>query len=99
MNYIISYDITSDKLRNRIAKKLQSLGCFRLQKSVFIGVAFNQRAYKQLKTAIVKILQSKLKKDSDSLLCLPITGTQKEEMWWLSPIPKPTYEFGNALFF
>lgn len=99
MNYILSYDITSDKLRNRISKKLRTLGCFRVQKSVFIGVDFSVKEIKFLKDEVMQILASKLREDGDSFLCLPITERQKNEMWWLTPNPLPTFEFDNAILF
>jgi|TARA_B110000285_G_scaffold210045_1_gene251578 CRISPR-associated endonuclease Cas2 len=97
MNYILSYDITDNKLRSRLSKKLITLGCFRLQKSVFIGANFSVKEIKQLKSETSKILASKLREDSDSFLCLPLTGTQKKEMWWLKPDILPTFEFDNAI--
>ena len=98
MNYIFSYDITSDKLRNRLVKKLETNGCVRIQKSVFIGVNFNTKEVKLLKNIIEKELNSTLKEDSDSFLCLPITQTQKNEIWWLEPQPCPNFKLNNVAF-
>ena len=96
MNYILSYDITNNNLRSRISKVLTSLGCFRLQKSVFIGANFSVKEIQFLKVKISKTLTSKVRKDTDSFLCLPITGTQKKGMWWLTPNPLPKFEFEHA---
>jgi CRISPR/Cas system-associated endoribonuclease Cas2 len=73
------------------------LGCFRLQKSVFIGVNFSVKEIQHLKGKVSKILTSKSKEDSDSFLCLPMTETEKKAMWWLMPNPLPTFEFENAV--
>lgn len=97
MNYILSYDITSDRLRDRVAKKLMTLGCFRVQKSVFIGIHFSVKEIGVLKNSLNQLFNSKLKEDSDSFLCLPLTERQKNEMWWLSPDPFPKFEFDNAI--
>jgi CRISPR-associated endonuclease Cas2 len=97
MNYILSYDIASDRLRTRVSKQLTTLGCFRLQKSVFIGVNFSVKEFDVLKRKISKTMASKLKEDSDSFLCLPMTETQKKTMWWQAPNPLPKFEFGNAI--
>jgi CRISPR-associated endonuclease Cas2 len=93
MNYILSYDITSDKLRLKVSKRLETLGCFRVQKSVFIGTDFSVKEIKVLKVSILSILNTKLKTDTDSFLCLPMTGNQRLEMWWLKPNPLPDFDF------
>jgi CRISPR-associated endonuclease Cas2 len=97
MNYILSYDITSDKLRNQVSKQLTTLGCFRLQKSVFIGANFSVKEINALKSKIFKTFASKLKEDNDSFLCLPITKTQKKAMWWQASNPLPEFEFEKAI--
>jgi len=35
--YLISYDISEDKIRTRLANRLVAEGCIRMQLSVFIG--------------------------------------------------------------
>lgn len=97
MNFIFSYDISSDKLRNSIAHKLEKSGCFRVQKSVFIGSDFSTKEVNLLKRDIKKELSSNLKEDTDSFLCLPLTQTQKADMWWLKPDPLPNFEPTNAI--
>jgi CRISPR-associated endonuclease Cas2 len=57
MIYILFYDITSDKLRTKIAKLLISMGYERLQFSVFTGLD-NPVINKYLWPAITKILKS-----------------------------------------
>jgi CRISPR-associated protein Cas2 len=99
MNYILSYDISSDKLRLRLAKCLERLGCFRIQKSVFIGSGFSVKEIDALKVNISMILSSKLKADTDSFLCLPITESQQAEMWWLTPKPLPDFRFDWSEWF
>ncbi len=38
---LISYDISDDRLRDKIAKKLEAFGCYRMQKSVYCGIIDN----------------------------------------------------------
>ena len=39
MIYLIIYDISSDRIRNRISKRLISEGYLRIQLSVFVGIS------------------------------------------------------------
>ena len=97
MNFIFSYDISSDKLRLKVAQKLEKMGCFRVQKSVFIGNDFTTKEVNLLRKVIKNELSSTLKEDSDSFLCLPINKTQKAEMWWLKPNNLPDFELKNVI--
>ncbi len=38
--YLVAYDISNNKLRNRTVKRLKQTGLYRIQKSVFAGPAF-----------------------------------------------------------
>ena len=49
-NYLISYDISSNRTRNLLAKLLAKLGCVRWQKSVFVAIDFEKTDLEQLKT-------------------------------------------------
>jgi CRISPR-associated protein Cas2 len=98
MNYfLICYDISSDKARNTIAKRLRQMGFRRLQKSVFIG---------KIKTQASNTLLPKLQKiidlNLDSLCVIPLThsivlqienlGQQHDFAPWLT-VPNPTSQF------
>lgn len=98
MNYILSYDITSDKLRLKISKRLETLGCFRIQKSVFIGSNFSIKEIQLLKASILTILSNQLKTDNDSFICLPMTQNQKLALWWLKPNPSPEFDFDWSIW-
>lgn len=88
-NYLISYDITDDKLRTKIAKTLKAKACRRLQKSLFLAPAFKQAEISALERALNQILQSTRRADSDSILCWPASNAQLINMLWA----------GDALFF
>jgi CRISPR-associated endonuclease Cas2 len=64
--YLISYDISKDALRSRVAKKLIYYGCERLQYSVYAG---------SLRPAVYEEMQHWLRshiKGKDSVLIIPL---------------------------
>ena len=71
MNYILSYDISNNKTRNFISGLLIDSGFIRVQRSVFIGEISNIKI-----NNILKLINTRLELDKDSLLCMPIN---KEE--------------------
>lgn len=71
--YLLSYDISNDKRRNKIAKLLQQFGYERIQLSVFTGLTAPHRN---------KVLWEKLKTLADfnnfpenRIICLAISKT------------------------
>lgn len=87
-HYILTYDISEDRLRDRVAKCLQRAGAQRLQKSVFLAPRFNQARLQLLQDDLKQLLQHKAG-PLDSLYCFPLSGaalayTQlwgKEQNW------------------
>ena len=71
MNYILTYDISNNKIRKRVSDLLKDKGFLRVQRSVFIGEIFGNKIQ-----AILEEINIQLKTDTDSLLCMPIN---KEE--------------------
>ena len=69
-NYVISYDISSNRLRNLLAKLLAKTGCERWQKSVFVAIDFEKTEIDRLKIQIKQLLANKAK-PTDSVLCVP----------------------------
>lgn len=63
--YLISYDAATDRVRARLASRLEKAGT-RVQKSVFI-LSCAEKAYENLVRDLLSILD-----DEDSLLCVPI---------------------------
>lgn len=72
-HYILSYDISGDRLRDKVAKCLQRHGARRLQKSVFLAPRFNKARLKQLQEELKRLLQKKAQA-TDSLYCFPLSG-------------------------
>lgn len=62
--YLISYDVSSNQTRSKIATRLEKAGV-RIQMSVFM-VTCNENRYAKLVQELLSCLN-----DEDSLLCLP----------------------------
>ena len=71
MTYLICYDISDDKIRTRLAKRLEKAGCVRLQKSVFVAPHFDARRVEILRGSLLKLLPPLLTTE-ESLLLIPI---------------------------
>lgn len=71
MTYLICYDISEDKIRTRLAKRLERAGCVRLQKSIFVAPDFDARRLSMLRGALLKMLPPQLGY-GESLLMIPI---------------------------
>jgi CRISPR-associated protein Cas2 len=71
MTYLICYDISEDRLRTRLAKRLERAGCVRLQKSVFVAPNFDARRLEILRGSLLKMLPPQLALE-ESLLLIPI---------------------------
>jgi CRISPR-associated endonuclease Cas2 len=99
MNYIISYDISDDRLRLKIAKHLLANGCFRLQKSVFIAPKFHPHTIKTLKQEVIAFLNCPETLDTDSILCFQISAKQLSAIWWQHPKPSISFEFSPSEWF
>ena len=80
-NYLLSYDISEDRLRTKLAKLLLRLGCERIQKSVFIAPNFKAEELQQLRYEVDKLLEGNLE-PQDSLLCLNLSARTLRELLW-----------------
>ena len=69
MTYLISYDISHNRLRTRISNKLLEYGMERIQYSVFMGYV-KSKHLKELKTALQSLMAQSL--PDDSVIILPI---------------------------
>lgn len=65
--YLISYDIENNRLRTQISKILVRYGFYRIQLSVYCGIA--KRSTIQ---ALEQLLRSKKYNKSDSVVIIPI---------------------------
>jgi len=87
-SYLLSYDISNDKLRNKLSKILLRYGCKRLQKSVFLAPNFSKQELDTLRTVLEAALSPANKQKDDSLLCLPIVQTRLSELLWHGELDK-----------
>ncbi len=95
--YLICYDISSDKARNTIAKRLRQMGFRRLQKSVFIGKIKPQKS-----NTLLPKLQKIIDLSLDSVCVIPLLqsaihqieniGQQHDFVQWLTT-SNPTTQF------
>lgn len=82
-HYIISYDITDNHLRQKVAYDLEKYGALRLQKSVFIAPNMRNEDIKTIKSALKdRMKQHPRHLKTDSLLCFPIQKKDIKEMVW-----------------
>ncbi len=82
-HYIISYDISDNHLRQKVAYDLEKYGAIRLQKSVFIAPNMRNEDIQRIKTALKdRIQQHPRQLNSDSLICFPIQKKDIQEMVW-----------------
>lgn len=86
MNYILTYDISNNKIRKRVSDLLIDKGFIRVQRSVFIGEIFGNKIQ-----AILEEINIQLKTDTDSLLCMPINKEEYLRSYKYGYIPN--YDF------
>ena len=96
MIYLVSYDIESDKVRLKIAKKLLEYGLERIQYSVFLGVV-KESMQQSLKNQLRDIFQQ-ANLINDKLLMIPMTrGQLKKYTSFSNNIPDFDYLCGDTL--
>jgi len=81
MHYAISYDISDDRLRERVVKILARHGCRRLQKSVFLARDFTAAELSKLRAALAPLMD-RLRAPGDSLICLPVERDLLRDNLW-----------------
>lgn len=70
MIYFIMYDIESNKVRPRVAKYLESMGCIRVQKSIFIADT-DRKVFDEIHQTLIDVQQSY--RNNDSLFLVPVS--------------------------
>lgn len=68
MNYMVSYDVSNDKVRRLVSDYLKNIGFVRIQKSVFLGEV-KLEIYEKMTSYIDTLINKK----SDSICCIPIS--------------------------
>jgi len=79
MNYLITYDISADTLRTKLATLLLQNACDRLQKSVFLAPSFKKSEWIAFQQALNTLLHEKLS-EKDSIHLIPIQKKQLQEV-------------------
>ncbi|MEM6397426.1 MAG: CRISPR-associated endonuclease Cas2 [Bacteroidota bacterium] len=87
MNYLISYDITDDRLRSKIVKHLGRAGLYRLQYSVFTGSLSNAISDK-LADELRNLQQEKVWQPEDSILILPLHKYSNDRLEIIGQTPE-----------
>lgn len=81
-NYFISYDISDDRLRQRIANCLLTHGCKRVQKSVYLAPRFSLKELQRLRTQLQRLTHGKTE-PTDSIICIPVPRYVQPDLVWL----------------
>lgn len=85
-NYLITYDISSDPLRDKVSVLLKQHGCLRVQKSVFLAPKFSAKELRALKAALHRLLGGKLGPE-ESIIGLQVSSQQLEGGLWEGQSP------------
>ena len=82
MRYLISYDISDTKIRNKVVKYLESF-CYRIQYRVFLCV----HAHVRVETIAKKLEVLTQGDETRRLLIVSISDTAKTPIWCNKMIP------------
>lgn len=93
MNYILTYDISNNKIRKIVSELLIDSGFIRVQRSVFIGEIFSNRIEK-----ILDEINLHLEGKTDSLLCMPINKEEYLRCYRYGDIPNYNLYKENVLY-
>lgn len=85
-NYLISYDISDNRLRLKASKLLERKGCVRLQKSVFLAPNYHLKELQTLRHELAFALRLQAGSE-DSLLCVAIGKIDPKDMIWQGDNP------------
>ena len=83
MYWILSYDIKTTRLRNRVITIAKNYGFSRLQKSVFSADTSTERI-NELQHSLNKTISQKLQ-DKDSILLIPVSANPKHQLISVGP--------------
>ena len=84
---MVSYDLESDRLRMRVAKKLLAAGLHRVQYSVFMGTLDGNDELK-LRNELAKIPQSTEFAPQDSIMMIPLHDYSLKHIELFGAIPQ-----------
>jgi CRISPR-associated protein Cas2 len=67
----VIYDISSDRIRNQVARQCKNAGLYRVQKSVFLGT-IEENDFDELKLRVEDIIDS----ETDSVYIFPMSKSE-----------------------
>lgn len=70
MLFFVMYDIESNKVRYQVAKYLLKMGCFRIQRSIFLA-DLNPEKYEQIRADLTEV--QSYYDNHDSILIVPVS--------------------------
>ena len=86
-HYLISYDISNDRLRTKLANLLLQHGCERLQRSVFLAAHMALEDLNRLKEAVYSLfLQYTDQLIRPSVLCFPLKNRRTAQLVWAGDV-------------
>ena len=68
--FFVMYDIESNKVRQQIAKYLLKMGCFRIQRSIFLA-ELNSEKYERIRSDLTEV--QSYYDNHDSILIVPVS--------------------------
>ena len=71
MLFFIMYDIESNKVRYNIVKYLERMGCYRIQKSIFLA-NLSMEKFERIKSDMVEV--QSLYENHDSIIVCPVSS-------------------------
>ena len=86
MNHLVSYDISNNRLRLKVARCLKRAGCLRLQYSVFAG-SLRESTVKELLRDIGEFERDAAWSAEDSILVLPLHQYSRDQLQIFGVLP------------
>lgn len=77
MLFFVMYDIESNKVRYNVVKYLERMGCFRIQKSIFLA-DLSIKKYETIKNDLAEV--QSLYENHDSIIICPVTSDFLQSM-------------------
>ena len=77
MLFFVMYDIESNKVRYNVVKYLERMGCFRIQKSIFLG-DLGMDKYETIKKDLAEV--QALYENHDSIIIYPVSSDLLQSM-------------------
>jgi len=71
MLFFIMYDIESNKVRYNVVKYLERMGCYRIQKSIFLA-NLSMEKYENIRRSLVEV--QSLYENHDSIIVCPVSS-------------------------